>query len=223
MWLFVVLGCSGSESGDTAEDKTYAAPRLEAGLLVLDAMAGAVPGAVCTHGDQSSSTGETGESMLRVDMESSFEIGVSSPEHRTHSLVGKAGTDDFKYRATLLSDTFIGQAYSLLGITEEGGSSLLVVSLELDDFGPAMGSAAQTSAAHSGAFVLGAVDFLQTSEIQPNGRAFVVFPNAAPGSASVEVTAREGEDCRLHPAGDSQAEVELREGEVTFALFRCSG
>jgi hypothetical protein len=223
MWLYLVLGCTGDGAEDSGTEKVYAAPRLEAGLLVVDAMAGAVSGAVCGYGDQSGTTTESGEAMLRVDMESFFEIHVSSGEHRTHSLVGLAGEEDFNYRATLLSDSLLGQAYSLLGLQEDAASSILIVSLERGDLGPSMGSSAETSAVHGGAFVLGSIDFIETSEIQPNGRAFVVFPNAEPGIADIDVQAREGEECWLHPAGSSSAEVELRPGEVTVALFRCSG
>lgn len=191
---------------------------LEAGDEVL------LEGATVRFGDQQVDTDTNGRASVTVPSQDPFELDVSLGGYADHVLAGLAGIADFPYPARMVSRNTLGEWLVALGTAPDTDLATLVVTLETIARQPAQGAIASIDLAGDPPFILVDGEAMAGNELVFGSDSMVVFSNVQPGTATVQITAPEGDSCLATPAllaaGDLRT-FELPADRVVIAPFLC--
>ncbi|MEE2643974.1 MAG: hypothetical protein VYD19_03470 [Myxococcota bacterium] len=150
-----------------------------------------------------------------------YVVTLDAPGARTHRLFGHAGEVDFEQISYLSPDMITTYVFRSLGIADNSSQGILVVGLDLPSLAPAVGARAALDVESEEGFIFAGSRPAFGTEIPEGGQGFVTFPGVPPGRRLVRAELPGG-TCTLFPAGEgSEAEVEVRAGEVSILTFTC--
>lgn len=157
-------------------------------------------GASLDFEDQHAETDTNGRARATIPSQDPFVLDIGADSYADHALAGLAGVADFQYVARMFDRNSYGAWLVELGLLADPGQGVLVVALQTIALQAAADAIVTIDAASDPAFVLVDGDPVAGNELVFGADAFVIFPNVAPGTVNLSITAPEGDSCLAHPA-----------------------
>ena len=205
------------------EDPTPDQVTVDATVQVLDPMSGAgmADVTVLNSAGDSNSTDSEGRATVTVAGNATFEVLLQRDGALDHLLFGPTNDQDFDYITFMSTESLFSTVQSMLGVSTEDGTGMLVVGIDFDDLSPAVGASAAIDLEHDSPWLLGNMGAAFGDTIGEGVMGMVAFPNVEPGSATITVTPPEGTECTAFPGGQEMPPTPVIGERVTVVTYRC--